>query len=193
MEVKKKSHKIILYIVVFALTALLLGGGFYAGYFKASQEKMYPNYGADVMEPREELDANFALFWEAWYKLRAKHIDSPDTNDQDFVYGAIAGLAGTFGDPHTNFFEPVEAEQFNQDVRGSFGGIGAEIGIRDGILTIIAPLKDSPAELAGLMSGDLVLKVDEISTDEFNLTQAIDLIRGDIGTKVVTAYPASHL
>ena len=185
MKTEKKSYRIALYLIVFVLTALLLGGGFYAGYTKASQEKMYPNYSADVMEPKEHLDANFALFWEAWYKLKSKHIDAPGTGDQDFVYGAIAGLAGTFKDPHTSFFEPVEAEQFNQDVRGSFGGIGAEIGMRDDRLTIIAPLKGSPAEKAGLMSGDLVLKVDETNIDGFNLTEAIDLIRGEVGTKVV--------
>jgi len=101
------------------------------------------------------------------------------------VYGAIAGLVKSLDDPYSIFMEPEESKQFLDEISGSFGGIGAEVGMRKGILTIIAPLEDSPAQKAGLKAGDKVLKVDETITSDLNLDEAVRLIRGEKGTEVV--------
>ncbi|PIR86789.1 MAG: S41 family peptidase [Candidatus Harrisonbacteria bacterium CG10_big_fil_rev_8_21_14_0_10_49_15] len=172
--------------VVFILTAVLLGGGFLLGQYQATgAQALYPPYGADVLEPAVELDAEFSLFWEAWQQLRSRHVKAPDFTDQDFVYGGVEGLAGTFNDPYTTFFPPTEAEQFNENVKGNFGGIGAEIGIRNDILTVIAPLEDSPAQAEGLKAGDAILRIDGQPTEGMTITEAVGHIRGEVGTVVV--------
>ncbi|PIR88096.1 MAG: S41 family peptidase [Candidatus Harrisonbacteria bacterium CG10_big_fil_rev_8_21_14_0_10_45_28] len=181
-EAIKKSSWTIFGVLV---TVGLLGGGYYTGFSHGQDRVQYPNYSAEVMESTETLDANFNLFWEAWHTLRSRQIEAADINDQDFVYGAIEGLASSFNDPYTTFFPPVEAAQFEENVKGNFGGIGAEIGIRDGILTVISPLEDSPAQKAGLRAGDLVLKVDGKRSDDMDITTAVGNIRGEIGTSVI--------
>ena len=99
-------------------------------------------------------------------------------------YGAVKGLTDSVGDPYTTFFEPKGAEAFKEALSGQFSGIGAEIGLRDGIITVIAPLPETPAEKAGLKAGDLVGKIDGKSTEGFSVEQAVSMIRGEKGTKV---------
>ncbi|PIR88655.1 MAG: peptidase S41 [Candidatus Harrisonbacteria bacterium CG10_big_fil_rev_8_21_14_0_10_44_23] len=130
--------------------------------------------------------ADFQVFWEAWDKLKDLHIKKDQISSQDLVYGAIKGLAGSFNDPYTVFFPPSDAEKFEQDVTGVFGGIGAEISIDEtGTLVVIAPLKNSPAETAGVQSGDYILKVDGKSTDGMSTDEAVKIIRGPEGSPVV--------
>ena len=100
------------------------------------------------------------------------------------VYGAIEGMVKSLKDPYTVFFKPVESKQFLDDVSGSFSGIGAEIGIRKDILTVISPLEDSPAQQAGLRAGDRILKIDDEVTAEMTVNQAVNLIRGPKDTVV---------
>jgi len=186
LVLKKENLKIVGWAVFgVVVTVGLLGGVFYAGYDFGNKVVEYPNYSADVMEPKDTLNANFNLFWEAWHRLRSKQIDAANVGDQDFVYGSIEGLARSFNDPYTVFFPPVEAAQFVENVKGNFGGIGAEIGIRDSVLTVIAPLENSPAQRAGLRAGDLILKVDDERTEGLDITAAVGLIRGEIGKPVI--------
>jgi carboxyl-terminal processing protease len=128
---------------------------------------------------------DFSLFWDAYGKLQEKFIDSSEIDQQKIIYGAIQGMANSLGDPYTSFFDPEEAFRFQQDLSGSFEGIGAEIGVRDNILTIVAPLRNTPAEKAGLRAGDIILKID--GKDSLNITaeEAVGLIRGTKGTPVI--------
>ena len=93
-------------------------------------------------------------------------------------------MVHSLGDPHTEFFNPEDGKKFEEDIQGNFGGIGAEIGTRDDHLTVISPLKGSPAEKAGLKPKDIILAINTSSTENLNVEEAIGFIRGEIGSKV---------
>lgn len=130
----------------------------------------------------EEVD--FHLFWDVWNLIEQKYADRENLDYQEMIYGAISGLVNSLGDPYSLFMSPQESKEFLEDMQGKFEGIGAEIGIRNGVLTIIAPLKNTPADRAGLRAGDKVLKVDETLTADLSLQEAVRLIRGPKGTEV---------
>ena len=129
-------------------------------------------------------NADFGLFWRAWQLIEDHHLHGADISNQDKVYGTVKGLVGSLGDPYSEFFTPKDGDRFQQDVQGNFGGIGAEIGIRDGQLVIIAPLKDTPAFRAGLKPLDKILSINATSTDGVALEDAVSRIRGSIGSIV---------
>jgi carboxyl-terminal processing protease len=134
--------------------------------------------------PEHLKDVDFSLFWEAWANLEEKYVDRAKIDRQKMVYGAISGLAQSLKDPYTQFFPPAESKQFQEDIKGSFGGIGAEIGIRKGVLTVIAPLKDNPAERAGIRAADSIVKINDTPTADLTLEEAVRMIRGEVGTNV---------
>ena len=133
--------------------------------------------------PPSEID--FSLFWEAYYKLQEKFTDKTKINAQKIIYGAISGMTKSLEDPYTVFFDPEETKKFKEDISGKFEGVGMEIGIRENQLTVIAPLKDTPAEKAGLLSGDKILKIDDVFSADITIDKAVMLIRGPKGTEVV--------
>ncbi|MEX2010230.1 MAG: S41 family peptidase [Parcubacteria group bacterium] len=131
---------------------------------------------------------DFAPFWKAWNVLNEKYVSattSEQTTDEDKVWGAIKGLTSSYGDPYTVFFPPVESEMFASDIRGNFEGVGMEIVAKEGALTVVAPLKNSPAERAGLLPGDKILKIDDMETSNLSTEEAVRLIRGPRGTPVI--------
>lgn len=132
---------------------------------------------------------NFSLFWDAYNKLKASFVDPEKIDDQKIIYGAIQGMTESLGDPYTSFFDPNEAQKFEDDLQGSFGGIGIEIGIKDNFIVVVAPLKDTPGEKAGIKSGDVISQIDGKSTAGMSTDDAVDLIRGKEGTDVtLTVY-----
>jgi carboxyl-terminal processing protease len=128
--------------------------------------------------------ADFEPFWKAW-NLINEHYGGDVPDAQERVWGAISGMVAAVGDPYTVFFPPRESEKFNEDISGQFQGVGMEIGIRDSILTVIAPLKNTPAERAGMRSGDLILTIDGETTDSMSVDDAVSLIRGPEGSDVI--------
>ncbi len=144
----------------------------------ASVEGVGSNPPSDLGVP-----PTFKEFWDLWRSIEDRYYQQP-VDEQKMLYGAMSGLASSVDDPYTLFFPPKNAEAFNQNLQGKFEGIGAEIGIKNDQLQIIAPLPDSPAEKAGLKAGDLILKIDATSTDAMSIDQAVTLIRGDKGTTV---------
>src|SRR3989338_1468786 len=130
-------------------------------------------------------DVDFSLFWKVYNDLGAKYVDKGKVDPQKILYGAINGLVNSVGDPYTVFFEPVTSKKFQEEISGSFGGVGIEIGKRNNILTVIAPLKDTPAFKAGIKAGDKILKIDAKPTANLTIEEAVNLIRGKRGTKVV--------
>jgi len=129
-------------------------------------------------------DVDFSLFWDAYNKLQENFIDPSKINSKEIIYGAIEGMAWSLKDPYTNFFDPEQAQRFQQNLSGSFNGIGVEIGIKKGLLTIIAPLKGTPGEKAGLKSGDIITGVNGQDTFNMPVEEVINLIRGQRGTVV---------
>jgi carboxyl-terminal processing protease len=179
----KQNQKTIIYVIV---SLILIGGvfslGTYVGYSRRPEiEKVLSVTNKEV--PAEN-KADFNSFWKVWNLLNEKSIYANKVTDQDRVYGAISGMASSLGDPYTVFFSPKENKLFNEEIHGSFGGIGAEIGIKDKLLTIISPLKDTPSSKAGIKSGDKILKIDKTETTDMTVDGAINLIRGPQGTTV---------
>ena len=127
---------------------------------------------------------DFSLFWDAYSTLKQNFIDPSKITNQKVVYGAIEGMANSLGDSYTSFFDPDQAQKFQEDLDGSFDGIGVEIGIKGGFLTVIAPLKGTPGEKAGLKSGDTIVKINDQDATSMTADEAVDLIRGPKGTSV---------
>lgn len=141
--------------------------------------------GAATTQPK---DVDFAKFWQAWNLLQDNFVQTHASNTipttQERLYGAIAGLTSSYGDPYTVFFPPEEAKQFNDEIKGAFGGVGMELGERSGSLTVVTPLKDSPAEKAGMRSGDTIVAIDGKASEFMAVEAAVKLIRGEVGTPV---------
>lgn len=161
-------------ILIGSLGLFLIGFGFYIGF----------NFGKieNKICPPEEVD--FSLFWEAYNKLKKNFIDKEKIDIQKIIYGAISGMTKSLEDPYTIFLTPDETKRFEEEVSGSFEGIGVEIGIKKGQLQVIAPLEGTPAQRAGLRPGDKILKINDVPTIDLTLEEAVNLIRGPKGTKV---------
>lgn len=179
----KILKKISLIIISLICISGVFGLGLYFGY--SHRPEMDKVFSVVNKNTQVETNADFNPFWKAWNVLKNKSIYHNEVTDQDRVWGAISGLASSLGDPYTMFFPPKENKSFTEEIQGSFEGIGAEIGIKERIITVIAPLKDTPAWNAGLKAGDKILKINETLTNDMTIEEAIDLIHGPKGTEVV--------
>ncbi len=110
-------------------------------------------------------------FLRAWKVLNEKYVDRASTTE-------------SIGDPYTVFFDPEETKTFESDIKGNFEGVGMEIGLKEDFLTVVAPLKNSPAEKAGVQTGDRILKIDDQDATGMAVDKAVKLIRGKKGTSV---------
>lgn len=144
-----------------------------------------PSATSPVISGINGVDKN--LFSQVWGILHEKYYQRDQVNDKDLFYGAVVGLAASLEDPYTVFLDPKTAQKFSQDLSGEFEGIGAEIGIKNDRLTIVAPLPESPAERAGLRAGDIIWAIDKVDTTNITLEKAVSLIRGPAVTTVVLA------
>ncbi len=173
------------------LAAVAFGGGLVVGGKQAGM----PAAAALSLGVSAPKDVDFTPVWKAWSVIDEKFVPasvststpvatSTAEENQRRVWGMIEGLAGSLNDPYTFFLPPSENEQFASDMSGSFEGVGMEIAVRDKVLTVVSPLKGTPAEKAGLKSGDLLLKIDGDSTEGLDVTSAVRKIRGQKGTQV---------
>ncbi|MEI7891330.1 MAG: S41 family peptidase [bacterium] len=128
---------------------------------------------------------DFSLFWSVWDLVKSKYVDTGSLDAKKLYYGAIKGMMQATGDPYTTFLDPSENKKFGEDISGNFEGIGAELGIKGGILTVVAPLQGAPAEKAGLRSGDKIIKIDGKMAADMTIEEAVDHIRGKKDTSVV--------
>jgi carboxyl-terminal processing protease len=133
-------------------------------------------------------DVDLSEFWKVWGLLEEKFVTSSSTNiltDEEKIQGAIKGLVQSYDDPYTVFLPPTDAAEFDANISGNFGGVGMEVGIRDSLVTVIAPLPDTPAFQAGIVAGDVIVKIDDVSTEGMTIDDAVKLIRGEKGTDVL--------
>lgn len=167
---------------IILLVSIFFGAGVYVGFYNRPEINKVVNILGK--ETAVDTEADFSPFWKAWNNINQKYPNSDKITDQEKIYGAISGLVNSLEDPYSVFFDPDEAETFEDDIQGSFGGIGIEIGKKDNILIVIAPLKDTPAYKANIKSGDKILKIDDFDASGMSIEKAIKLIRGDVGTTV---------
>ncbi len=178
--IKTKRIKSISFGVIIGILGLiLLVGSFYLGY------QIRGKNNPAVIIQGAPAGVNFEIFWDAWQIVRNNYLKSQTLVNENLVYGAINGLIKSLNDPYSEFLKPDDSKKFTEDLSGAFSGIGAEIGIRKEQLVIIAPLKGSPAERAGLRAGDQILKIDETPAIDLNVNEAVKIIRGPKDSKVV--------
>jgi carboxyl-terminal processing protease len=191
--------------VILFVCAVALGGVAYTSYtvghkvgshqytsFAQSQfEQVNQTKPSDYFTQSVDIgEADFAPFWDAWVLIEQNFVNgdtattSEETTDQDRVWGAIQGLAASYGDPFTTFLPPEEAEYFESDVSGEFSGVGMEITNRNGVLTVVAPLPGTPADKAGVKPQDVIASIDGEESVGMSSQKAVTLIRGPRGEAV---------
>lgn len=174
---------------IFLLTAVFSGGYFLGveGYRLNWENALKVKIDRQV-PPDKNVD--FSLFWRVWDTLSARYFDKTKLIPSEMVYGAIQGMVASLGDPYTVFLKPSENKIVQEDLNGSFEGVGIQIGFRAARLVVIAPLPDSPAEEAGIRAGDFIIHIKDenkdidMGTGGIALPDAVAAIRGKAGTKV---------
>lgn len=182
MAFRKKYIKIIITLIVIVI---LFAGGFLVG--KQSSNNSVSStifFNQDLGKPGS---LDFSPFWQALKVLQDKYVNSDKIDYKNLLYGAIEGMTNSLGDDYTVFMKPEKTDSFMQSVNGndSFDGVGMELGLKNKVLTVIAPLEGTPAYNAGIKAGDIILKIDNKSTEGMQTEDAVGLIRGKKGTKVV--------
>lgn len=174
------------FFLIYAVVLLVLGS-FTAGIFIGRSDFVKQNINDQNNLLNKNTDntdqVDFNLFWDAWSMVEKKYIEQP-LDHKKMLYGAINGMISSLDDPYTTFMDPETAEEFKGEIDGNFEGIGAEIGIKNDQLTIVAPLSDSPAEKKGLRARDVILKINDEDTIDMSLLEAVYKIRGEKGTEV---------
>lgn len=165
---KQLAHRVALLVIV----VLAFGSGaIFGGVVQARAADESPN--------------SFEVFWQAWGVIQNHFIDQEMLDSKELTYGAIEGLVKALGDEgHTTFLTAEELARQQSDMAGSFFGIGAQLGVRDGLPIIIAPFDGSPAIEAGIKAGDIILGVNGEDVTTFSLDDIVDRVRGPEGTEV---------
>lgn len=189
MEQQKKSKKKLGFLIT-GITALAFTLGLFIGsgtavYGQITDEAhtVQIDKVIDLYGKTRSNEISFEQFWDVWNMVKDGYVDQP-VNEVDLFYGAIEGMVKGLNDPHSSYLPPTEAEAFASGLSGEFEGIGAEIGIRDGQLKVVAPLPGTPAENAGLRPGDSIVAIDGESTTSMTIEEAVGNIRGEGGTTV---------
>ena len=179
MEPSVKTRQTATIIFLVALSFIL--GVFLGNHTPREVDKVV---GISHKTPEITTEADFSPFWRVWNTIDEKYPEAAATTGEDRINGAIAGLVASLDDPYSVFFTPEEAKSFEEEIAGNFSGVGMEVGVKDKVLTVIAPLKDTPAYRAGIKSGDKILKIDDTVTSGLSIEEAIKLMRGEKGTSV---------
>lgn len=178
-----QRQRFILILVVLGALAVGFGGGvFYTQQQTAFDDAIITEVTNEDKGKSPAVD--FSLFWNVWDMLHDRFADQNALDTQKLVYGAISGMVDAAGDPYTVFFEPVISKKFQEEVSGAFSGVGMEIGRRNEVITVIAPIRDTPAMRAGIKAGDIIAKIDGQSTEGLSVDEAVSRIRGKKGTVV---------
>ena len=169
-------------VAIFCLVIVVLA--YLAGYQSGHKGYVFsPKDFKVVNQDSLPQTVDYSLLKDAEDIINTKYIDKP-VDQQKMLYGAISGAVASLGDPYTVFFPPKNLSDFQTGLKGSFGGIGAEVGSKNGFVVIVAPLDGTPAQKAGLKAKDIITKINATSTENMLVDDAVNLIRGTPGTKV---------
>lgn len=179
------------FFVGILLSSVVFVLGYYFG-VKGYQFQVatYPKVTIDRQAPPEKKEIEFNLFWRVWDTVHQSYFDKSKIKDSDLVYGAIRGMVAAIGDPYTVYLAPEENKVIQEDLGGSFEGVGIQIGFKGNQLAVVAPLPGSPADKAGIKAGDFIVGIKdegkkiERGTIGITLPEAVQLIRGAKGTRV---------
>src|SRR3989338_3459566 len=128
---------------------------------------------------------DFKLFWDTWDLVSREYVDKKAIDSTKMFYGAIKGMVEAVGDPYTVFLPPESQKSTKEELGGSFEGVGLQLGFnKEKRLAVIAQLKDTPADKAGILAGDMILKIEDKDSTSFSLPEAVNLIRGPKGSKI---------
>ncbi|MCL4535040.1 MAG: S41 family peptidase [Bacteroidetes bacterium] len=178
----KQLHKPRIRVLLALIAALILLGGGFVGGVSAERAGVLP--GTLVFEP-PDVASTFSIFWETWDLVQQHYVDRSAINPVQMTYGAIQGMLASLGDVgHTRFLSPQDLKSEQESLSGQLQGIGAELGVRNGRPTIVAPIPGSPAQKAGLRPGDTIVRVDGQDVSSLSLDQIVSLVRGKPGTSV---------
>ena len=175
------------------VSVFLLTTAFFAGIYTDAKLTDNPNNSSLISAVKnssagQPSQVDFSTFWKVWQTLDKNYVytgtSTATTTSQDRVYGAIKGMVDSLGDPYTEFFSPEENKNFQTELSGSIEGVGIVVGVKDSKLVVIAPVKGSPADKAGVLAGDKIVSIDGKETTTISADEAVKLIRGAKGTKV---------
>ncbi|MCC6177856.1 MAG: S41 family peptidase [Chloroflexi bacterium] len=177
------------------VAVLAFGLAFVSGYLFGRFEPGGPLAVLDNLQPStarateeavlsSDEQQRFRLFWETWQIVEKEFYDKGQIDHQKMMYGAVKGMVEAVGDPYTIYMTPAQRDVNETDLRGSFDGVGVQVDLRDGKLTVVAPIDDTPAAKAGMRTGDIIVQVDGKSLNGKSLNDAVELIRGQRGTDV---------
>lgn len=184
-----RTLKIIVFVALFALTLLLgIQLGWRSRKISSGEGGLPPilhtESGGELTLKDPEQDVDISLLWEVWRLLVHRYVAPEQLQPRPMLIGAIRGLIDAIGDPYTTFLTPEEHQEFRNALQGELEGIGAELTIQEGKIVVVAPLRGSPAEHAGLLPGDIITAIDGDNTDGKSLAEAVHRIRGPKGSEV---------
>ena len=179
------KYKIVIVFVIFIATA------FYAGLVSGQKHVGVWDENLNIINNNQASTTgstiDMAPFWATWKLLDEKYVPTgkaTTTTAQDRVWGSVQGMTASLGDPYTIFMPPTDAKDFQTNISGNFEGVGMEIGVKNGVLSVVSPLKGSPAEKAGIKAGDNIITIDGKPATDLSADKAVSLIRGAKGTTV---------
>lgn len=161
---EKKTLLVIILISIVAISGILIG------------RKAINLVGAE-----ENIYEELKVFTEAISIVKKNYVE--DAKTKDLIYGAMKGMISVL-DPHSAFMTPEQYKEMQVDTKGEFGGIGIQIGVKEGMLTVIAPIEDTPAYRAGIKAGDKIIKINNEFTKDMSLHDAVSKMRGAPSTPV---------
>lgn len=171
--------------LIVAFLTFVLGWQLGLRNFQAKMSDFRPvvSFNNEISPRNQNID--FKLFWQVWDLVSSEYVDKKAIDPQKMFYGAVAGMVASLGDPYTVFLPPTEQKSTQEEINGSFEGVGIQLGYdKEKRLAVIAPVQNTPADRAGIKPGDLILKINDKEAVSLSLPEAVNLIRGPKGTTV---------
>ncbi len=183
-----------LLLILGGVVGYRLGNGQQVPIFSRFAETLPSAQILNTRQPDRYGTVDFSRFWTVWSRLEEQYVDSSKLDAQKMLDGAIAGMVSGLGDPYTMYLTKEEQKRTSDDLNGSFEGVGIQLGYKNQTLAVVAPLKGLPAERAGVLPGDLILRIKDTEkkvdrdTAGITLPEAVSLIRGPHGSQVTLTF-----